>query len=215
MNVLRGALLGMVVAGLSASTAQAGHGFWSVGVNIGGPAYYRPYYYPYPYYYRPYGVYVAPGPVIVEPAPVVQTAPVVVPSYSPPPLGSAYNAPPATAPAPTPELAPTPRAVTPTALTAQADTRQLLQQLGNADERVRTDTVMQLGRSRASQAIDPLAATLAGDRSPGVREAAARALGLIGSPKALPALQRAAQLDGDRDVRRSAQFAMEVIQSRN
>jgi HEAT repeat protein len=59
-----------------------------------------------------------------------------------------------------------------------------------------------------------LAATLAGDRSPVVRESAARALGLIGSAQALPALQRAAQADSDRDVRRSAQFAVEVIQTR-
>jgi len=60
-----------------------------------------------------------------------------------------------------------------------------------------------------------LAATLAGDQSPAVRDAAARALGLIGSTKGLPALQRAAQVDNDRDVRRSAQFAVEVIQSKN
>jgi HEAT repeat protein len=61
--------------------------------------------------------------------------------------------------------------------------------------------------------VDPLAATLAGDRSPAVRDAAARALGLIASPQALPALERAAQADADRDVRRSAQFAVEVIQA--
>jgi HEAT repeat protein len=47
-----------------------------------------------------------------------------------------------------------------------------------------------------------------------VRESAARALGLIASTKGLPALQRAAQVDEDRDVRRSAQFAIEVIQSK-
>jgi len=73
--------------------------------------------------------------------------------------------------------------------------------------------VMQLGRLRALAGIDPLAATLAGDRSPLVREAAARGLGLIGSPKALPALQHAAMADPDRDVRHSAQFAAEVVQS--
>jgi HEAT repeat protein len=88
-----------------------------------------------------------------------------------------------------------------------------LQQLADPDERVRAETVMQLGRLRASSAVDPLAATLAGDRSPSVREAAARALALIGSPKALPALQQAALADGDRDVRHSAQFAIEVVQS--
>jgi HEAT repeat protein len=95
---------------------------------------------------------------------------------------------------------------------SQADADRLLQQLTNADERVRADCVMQLGRLKVVKAVDPLAATLAGDRSPTVREAAARALGLIGSPKALTALQNAALADGDRDVRHSAQFAMDVIQ---
>ena len=54
---------------------------------------------------------------------------------------------------------------------------------------------------------------LAADRSAAVREAAARGLGLIGSSDALPALQRAAQADDNRDVRHSAQFAAEGIRS--
>ena len=36
---------------------------------------------------------------------------------------------------------------------------------------------------------------------------------LIGSPRSLTALTHAAQADADRDVRRSAQFAVEVIQA--
>jgi HEAT repeat protein len=46
-----------------------------------------------------------------------------------------------------------------------------------------------------------------------VRDAAARALGLIGSPASLDALQRAAGGDADRDVRRSASFAAEIIRA--
>ena len=57
-------------------------------------------------------------------------------------------------------------------------------------------------------------ATLNPTNSPPVREAAARALGLIGSPRALTALRYAAQADSDRDVRRSAQFSVEVINAR-
>lgn len=72
---------------------------------------------------------------------------------------------------------------------------------------------MHLGRIRATQAVEPLTATLAGDRSPAVREAAARALGLIGSPKGLTALKRAVVADNDRDVRHSCQFAIDVIQT--
>jgi HEAT repeat protein len=73
---------------------------------------------------------------------------------------------------------------------------------------------LQLGRLRAAEAIDPLAATLAGDSNPRVREAAARALGLIGSQKALPALQQAAQTDSDPTVRHSAEFSIDVIHAR-
>ena len=154
---------------------------------------------PYPWgpYYYPYApVYVAPAPVVVERAPVVQPAPVPVPTYSSP--------------------APLQLQTPPTEIQgASANLNSQLRLLADANEQVRTDTVLQLGRMRATEAVDPLAATLAGDRSPFVREAAARALGLIGSSKALPALQRAAQVDADRDVRHSAQFAMEVIQARN
>jgi len=95
----------------------------------------------------------------------------------------------------------------------QVDIGRYLQQLRDPDERVRADSVLQLGRLRAVSAVDPVAATLAGDRSPMVREAAARSLALMGSPKALPALQHAALSDSDRDVRHSAQFAVDVIQS--
>jgi HEAT repeat protein len=95
----------------------------------------------------------------------------------------------------------------------QSDIDHHLQLLANPDERVRLDSVVQLGRLKAYRAVDSLSATLAGDHSPAVREGAARALGLIGSAKALPALQHAAQADDDRDVRHSAQFAAEVIRS--
>ncbi len=225
MITVRKILLGiLILGGPTWTSAQAGHGVFALGVNIGVPApgyYYRPYYYR-PYYYGyPYPVYAAPypvySPVVVQPAPVVQPVPVTTPTPS-------YSVPvpePAPAPSPTstsatavPRL--TPVAQTPALVVSQsADIRHHLQQLASADERVRADSAIQLGRLHAVQAVDPLAATLAGDRSPLVREAAARSLGLLGSAQALPALQRAAQVDSDRDVRRSAQFAMEVIQSRN
>ena len=217
MITVRRILLGiLILAGPAGAAAHAGHGVFALGLNIGVPApgyYYRPYYYGYPYpVYAPYPVY---SPVVVQPAPVVQPVPAYAPSYSAPAPEQA----PAPSPAPTaatsvPRL--TPVAQTPALVVSQpGDVNHHLQQLANADERVRADSAVQLGRLHAVQAVDPLAATLAGDRSPAVREAAARALGLLGSAQALPALQRAAQVDGDRDVRRSAQFSMEVIQSRN
>ncbi|HLJ93779.1 MAG TPA: HEAT repeat domain-containing protein [Gemmataceae bacterium] len=183
---------------LAAASPQLRAG-WGVGVRIGGPVYYRaydPYYYPY-YPYRP--VYVAPAPVVVESPPVVVQSPPAVQAVNP------------ASPTPLP-----PPAVLQTSQiqpVSQADIGRYLQQLRDADERVRSDSVLQLGRMKAVAAIDPVSATLAGDRSPLVREAAARALGLLGSPKALPALQHAALADPDRDVRHSAQFAVDVIQS--
>lgn len=176
--------------GLSGNLAQAGR--WGVGVYV-GPGYYGPYYGGYyaPYYYAPYPVYAAP-PVVVQQAPVVQQVPVAQPAN----------------PAPAPVVARSQGADT-----WQADVDRNLQQLADANDQVRADSVMQLGRLKAQVAVDPLTATLAGDRSPQVREAAARALGLIGSAKAVPALQHAAQADNDRDVRHSAEFALDVLQS--
>jgi hypothetical protein len=173
------------------------HAHVSFGIRIGVPIcfpccgyYYRPYY---PVYVAPAPLYVQPAPVYVQPAPVVAQPTYALPAQptpvQPAPVQSRYSEGP------------------------PAEVNRYLQLLGNADERTRIDAVQQLGRLRAPQAIDPLDATLAGDRSPAVREAAARALGLIGSPQALPALQQAAQADTDHDVRHSAQFAAEVIQS--
>lgn len=207
---------GLIWLGSFGAAAQAGgKGSWSVGVSFGSPGYYRPGYpgcghYPYPYsYYRPYPIYIAPPPVVYAPAPiVVQQAPVVQqvqPVYTPP------SAKPAEEQAPPPRPLP---ALTPVSDTQRVDTERCLQQLASPDESVRIDSVMQLGRMKSLRAIDPLAATLSGDRSPAVREAAARALGLIGSAKAIPALQQAGQIDSDQNVRRSAQFSVDVIQTR-
>jgi len=190
MKTIRSFVLGiMVLLGISSVPAQAG-GHWGVGINIGFPFFpCYPYYRPYPVYYYP------PAPVIVQPAPVYQ--------FVPPPQ-SVY-APPAPVPV-TSHAAP----VNP----QQSEIDRNIYQLGDASDRVRSESALQLGRLRASQAIDPLAATLAGDRSPLVREAAARALGLIGSSKALSALQQAAQADADPTVRHSAEFALDVIHAR-
>jgi HEAT repeat protein len=106
-----------------------------------------------------------------------------------------------------------PAGLTQASVSSTADVERNLQLLSDPDERNRAAAAIQLGRMRSQRAIDPLAATLAGDRSANVRETAARALGIIGSAKALPALQNAALNDSDRDVRHSAQFAVEIVQS--
>jgi hypothetical protein len=171
--------------------AQAGG--WGVGIRVGFPVYYPPPYYGGYYYYRPYPVYVAPAPVVVQPAPVAE------PVYA--------------APAPTAAATPAsaPAALTPVPRQDQSD--EYFRQLASADEHVRAGAMVQLGRMKAQRATEPIGQALASDRSPSVREAAARALGLIGSPASLPALQRAAQADEDREVRHSAQFAAEVIRA--
>jgi HEAT repeat protein len=93
------------------------------------------------------------------------------------------------------------------------EVNRLVPRLTDANEQIRADVVMQLGRLRSDRAVDPLAATLSGDGSPTVREAAARALGLTGSTRAIPALQRAALSDASAQVRSSAQFSVEVLQT--
>jgi hypothetical protein len=190
-------LAAILALGLS-SVAQAGPPV-RIGIGIGlGVPYYRPYY-PYPYYYGyPYAYpYVVPAPVVYSPSPVVVQPSTVVgttptPSYlSPPPAD--------------------PNFVNVGNQNAQGAVDFHLGRLSSPDENLRRESVMELGRSKSERAIDPLAATLAGDRSASVRDAAARALGLIGSQRALTALIQAAQADPDRDVRHSAQFAIEII----
>jgi HEAT repeat protein len=96
---------------------------------------------------------------------------------------------------------------------AGGEVDQALQLLSSPRERDRMEAAIALGRGKVEKAIDPLQRLLATDTSPRVREAAARALGLLGSPSALKALSNAAQGDDDRDVRRSAQFAAESIRA--
>ncbi len=184
-------------------TAHSPRSSWSVGVHIGPPAYHRPYLhspwcygvvrpYPYHYFYEPAPL-IYETPILVRPAPVVvRPESVVVPSTLP--AASATQ-------------------VIPASNEIAATIEVYLQRLAHADENVRRDAVMELGRMKAERAVQPLAATLAGDRSAVVRDAAARALGLIGSPRALTALVHAAQADTDRDVRHSAQFAVEIIRT--
>jgi hypothetical protein len=213
MQTLRKMLLPALVLACAAAGPVHAHGGVSIGIGLGFPGYYRPYC---GYgWYRPYGVgvYLAPPPVVVAaPAPVYAVAPVatvVQPAYSaapPPPPATTSAAPPPTAvaaAAPEPELTPLPRLA--------GNAGAYLRDLSNPDERVRAEASVQLGRMRVQQAVEPLTQLLGQDRSPTVRDAAARGLGLIGSPAALTALQRAAQADDDRDVRRSASFAADVI----
>jgi HEAT repeat protein len=86
-----------------------------------------------------------------------------------------------------------------------------LQQLRTGDEQARAEALVRLGRIKAERAVGPMIKALNKDGSPQVREAAARALGLVAVPSSLSALQYAAQADDDREVRRSASFAAEVI----
>jgi hypothetical protein len=209
MRAVKGIAAALVVAALSWAPAQA-HVGWSVGINLGAPLFYHPYWpQPYPYYYyRPYPVYVEPAAVVVEPAPVYHAVPVARPAYSSP--AEALPTPAPASPSDAPPPLPTPVQTTGFAQDAVGPQLQLL---NAGDDRGRADAAVQLGRLQARRAVQPLIQTLNGDRNAAVREAAARALGLIADPASLPALQRAAQADDDREVRHSAQFAAEVIRS--
>jgi hypothetical protein len=189
-------ILGLLPAAAPART------FVSLGFNFGVPVYggwgwgcYRPY----PYYY---GYYAPPPPVVYAPPPVMIQQPAAIAPPPPPPAAPAQPIYRAAAPEPT-------EVSTGTGGSMAHD----LQLLSNSSENIRQNAAMDLGRAHVDQAVDPLCATLAGDASPAVRDAAARALGLIGAQRSLPALIRAAQADNDRDVRHSAQFAVEIIRA--
>ena len=83
--------------------------------------------------------------------------------------------------------------------------------LNHHDDRVRCDGVQILGRLKATWAATALQTTLAGDPCAAVREAAAKALCQIEGMGVLLALKHAAAHDSDRDVRRAAAFAVELI----
>jgi hypothetical protein len=193
MRLVRMGLVALAVACWPAPGAHAGIGL-SVGVRLGVPCW-GPCWGP-RYCYGPcYGpVLVAPAPVVVQPVAVAQ------PAY--------------VAPAPPPQVVPSVQPA-PTAVRAARaeEPGGSLSDLKSPDERTRARAALELGRHKDSRAIEPLGQALREDASASVREAAARGLGLIGSPSSLEALQQAAQADDDRDVRRSASFAAEVIRA--
>jgi hypothetical protein len=213
-------LLGLSVAmtaSLFAQTSQAGPRI-SFGIGI-GPGYFygpRPYYgYGYGYRYG-YGYpYYAPGPIVYEVAPPPPPIVIRQSTSSPPPAYETVPAPSAPSVPPAPYVAPVPSTIIPTQNVAPAPGRmgELLGRLNDPSEAVRRDSALDLGRLKVEQAVDPLMQMLAKDSSANARDAAARALGLIASPRSMKALIYAAQADDDREVRRSAQFAVEVIRS--
>jgi len=206
IQLLKWTILAALVFAVAPGQSHA-RTFVSVGFGFGGPycgwgwgpwGYYRPY----PYYYGYY-----PPPVMYGPPPPVMVAP---PAAFAPPSPVAPVAPAAPAQPIYRSASPEPGEVT---LTGGGGIGLPLQQLSSPNENTRQSAAMDLGRAHADQAVDPLCATLAGDASPAVRDAAARALGLIAAQRSLPALIRAAQADNDRDVRHSAQFAVEIIRA--
>jgi hypothetical protein len=205
--LLIGLLFGVTGPVASAHGPKISFGF-NFGIPLYGPYCHGHHYHHYPKYIVTQPVYVA-QPVVVAPAPVAVPQPVIVPQpVVVPPSPVVKHVP----------VSVVDKQVTNVAATAQTvnwkqpgQGEELLQLLNDPDERIRSEAVIQLGRLKLDRAVDPLAATLAGDKSPLVRDAAARALGLIGASRALTALIYAAQADPDHDVRRSAQFAVEII----
>jgi hypothetical protein len=196
----------LLAAGPLAQNAQAWVG---VRFGIGIPLYVGPGpYYSYPYYYPP--AYVAPAPTVVY-----QTAPPTVVG-SPPPTTEILPPPQSRTPLSTPPPANSPPGlinVIPASNKVSPQVDAIVRQLGDANDTVRRDAAVELGRLKALNAVDALVNVLSKDTSPIARDGAARGLGLIASPRSLNALIYSAQSDNDRDVRHSAQFAVEVIRS--
>ncbi len=169
-----------------------------IGIGLPFPCYG---YYGYPYYYAPpYAVY---PPSVVYAPNAAPPATVYQPGYTPTPAPA--NAPERINPLPNPVpdlAAPTQASASIPVADHPGEVDAVLQRLTNGDDQGRAATAIQLGRSRDGRAVAPLTRAMEQDRSPVVREAAARGLGLIAAPSSLPALQYAAQADDDRDVRK-------------
>jgi len=184
---------------------QSAQAWVGVRVGIGVPLYVGPgpYYYGYPYpYYAP--TYVVPPPVVYQqPAPYVSAVPAPVST------GTVSASTPVSAPNATPAA----DHVIPASNQVPAQIDAIARQLSDGNETVRRDAALELGRMKARNAVDILSNVLAKDPSPVARDGAARALGLIASPQSLNALIYAAQADNDREVRHSAQFAVETIRN--
>jgi HEAT repeats len=176
------------------------------------PRYYNPYLPP-SYFYRLYGPLPGDGIPILPPSPTVfPTGAVPLQPFGVPVTGAATGWPQRVGVSNVGgQVALIPQAGTTPASGGEID--KALQLLSSAREHDRMEAAITLGRNKVEKAIEPLQNTLAKDTSPRVREAAARGLGLIGSPNSLKALQTAAQADDDRDVRHSAQFAAETIRA--
>jgi len=196
--------------------AQQAQAWVGVRIGIGLPIYVGPgpYYYGSPYYYPPN--YVVPAPQVAYPP-----SPSTVVAPSSPAPNEAIPTPPAKSETAAPisqmaGAAPLPSVTNTIAVSNHQPSPQvdaLLQQLSQTNDAARRDAALQLGRMKASSAVNALANILTKDTSPIAREGSARALGLIASPASLNVLIYAAQADEDREVRRSAQFAVEVIRS--
>ena len=202
------ALFALTTIASLTQTADA-HPNVGIRIGIGFPGFY---YGPGPYYYgyRPYPYYYYPPP----PAVIYESAPPVVIRQSPPPAVSeplpvpvVPNSPPPPPPAPLPTPIVTTRNEVPSSASA------VMAKLNDGSDTVRRDAAVELGRLKATYAVDVLMTMLAKDSSPVARDGAARALGLIAERRSLNALIFAAQADDDREVRRSAQFAVEAIRS--
>jgi HEAT repeats len=232
---LIGIAAGVLASAATASVAPAFPVVVGVGIGVPGPYVPGPYYRPYPYPYRYY--YGEPPVVVVDPSAPVQGQVIVAPPApgtfvpgtavqgqvaapgAPGALPIATGAPPVNpdnAP-PAPYEAARPQAPAPDPSVIQVSATVALNgninNLRNPDANQRRASVLELGKMRSPQAIQPITVALASDPSPLVREAAARALGLIGSQSSLTALLHAAQADADPTVRSSAQFAVDIISS--
>jgi len=88
----------------------------------------------------------------------------------------------------------------------------------DTDSRARYEAVIALGKLATSRAVPPLLALLKDDADPlacHVREKAAWALGEIGDPRAVEALQEAESADRSELVREAATAALQRIHEKN
>ena len=97
------------------------------------------------------------------------------------------------------------------ALRREREVEQDIRSLTHTDSKVRRAAADRLGEVQETRALNPLLHVLNQDVEPGCRAVAAWALGRLGNPSAVEALNRSALEDPDEQVRREASAALNRI----
>jgi hypothetical protein len=97
------------------------------------------------------------------------------------------------------------------ALRREREVQKDIRSLANSDPKIRRAAADRLGEAQEMRGLDPLLQVLSLDTEPSCRAVAAWALGKLGNPAAVEALNRSALEEPDEQVRREAAAALNQI----